>query len=101
MKLTLRIRELRKEKGLTLEVLADVVGVSKPHLSGIERGLKNLNNRLIESIAKALDVQPFELFLTNEDVKAMEFVKAISKMDPSNLEKAEQYLDFLHSQESV
>lgn len=63
MKLTIRIRELRKSKGWTLEELAGRVGISSPHLSEIERGKKNLNNHLIERIARSLGVEHHELFV--------------------------------------
>jgi transcriptional regulator with XRE-family HTH domain len=59
--LTLRIRELRKERGLTLAQLAGEVGISIPHMSQVERGVKNVNNHLLERIAGALRVQPYQL----------------------------------------
>ena len=61
MQLTLRIRQLRKSKGLTLSELASKIGVSAPHLSEVERGKKNLNNHLIERLAVALEIPPTEL----------------------------------------
>lgn len=67
MELQLRIRELREAKGWTLERLAGIVGVSVPHLSGVERGVKNVNNHLIIKISKALAVQPHELFARPSD----------------------------------
>lgn len=54
MKLNLHIRELRKNRGLTLAQLADMIGTSVSHLSEIERGIKNINNHLIERLAGAL-----------------------------------------------
>lgn len=61
MGLELRIRELRKRRGLTLAALADKVGVSIPHLSEVERGKKNLNNHLMVRISTALHVEPRDL----------------------------------------
>jgi transcriptional regulator with XRE-family HTH domain len=61
MQLNLRIRELRKERGLTLADLAGKVGVSTPHMSEVERGKKNLNNHLLERISEALGVHPTQL----------------------------------------
>lgn len=58
MGLTLNIRQIRKGKGLTLEQVADKIGVSVPHLSGVERGKKNLNNHLMTRLADALGVAP-------------------------------------------
>lgn len=61
MGLNIRIRELRKDRGLTLEQLASKIGVSTPHLSEVERGKKNLNNHLIERLALALGVPHSDL----------------------------------------
>ena len=62
MALKLRIRELREAHGWSLDTLASKVGTSAPHLSQVERGVKNLNNRLIDALARELGVEPFELF---------------------------------------
>jgi transcriptional regulator with XRE-family HTH domain len=62
MSLNLHIRELREARALRISDLAEMVGVSTPHMSGVERGKKNLNNHLIERIATALNVPPETLF---------------------------------------
>jgi len=61
MNLNIRIRQLRKAKGLTIKQLAEIIGVSTPHLSEVERGKKNLNNHLLVRLAAALDAKPSEL----------------------------------------
>lgn len=61
MELMLNIRDIRKARGLSLAQLAERVGVSSPHMSGVELGKKNLNNHLIVRIAAALDVDPSAL----------------------------------------
>lgn len=66
MSLKLHIREIRKAQGLTLATVAGRVGISVPHLSGIERGDKNLNNHLMERISSALGVQPTDLISGDE-----------------------------------
>ena len=66
MELSLRIRDYRKDRGLTIAELADMIGVSTPHLSEVERGLKNVNNHLLIRLSKALDVSPSDL-LAEED----------------------------------
>jgi len=67
MALNLRIRELREARKWSLETLASKIGTSVPHLSQVERGVKNLNNRLIDALARALDVEPFELFAPRQE----------------------------------
>lgn len=61
MPLTINIRQIREDRGYTLEDVADKVGVSIPHLSNVERGKKNLNNHLLTRIADALGVHPAAL----------------------------------------
>ncbi len=56
-----RIKELRKLRGLTLEVLAERLNASNQHVSHLENGRRRLTVDWIERIAKALDCHPFEL----------------------------------------
>lgn len=49
-----RIRDLRKSKGLTLEQLAELSGVSQPHLSRLESNKRLLLVPVAERIAAAL-----------------------------------------------
>lgn len=62
MAIRLRIRELRKAKGLTLAQAGDLIGISAAHMSEVERGIKNLNNHLMERLATLYGVHPQELF---------------------------------------
>jgi transcriptional regulator with XRE-family HTH domain len=57
-----RVRELRKEKGLSQEELADKAGLHRTYIGMIERGEKNITLTNIEKIAKALDVDIKKLF---------------------------------------
>ena len=52
--LALRLRELRRDRGLSLKALADKSGVSAGMLSEIERGAKNPTVRLAYQISRAL-----------------------------------------------
>jgi transcriptional regulator with XRE-family HTH domain len=54
-----RIRDLRQEKGLTLEQVADVVGVGKSTVRKWETGIiANMRRDKIASLAKALGTTP-------------------------------------------
>lgn len=54
-----KIREVRKEQGLTCEELAERVGLSKSAISRIENGIvKSPKIAIIESIANSLKVNP-------------------------------------------
>ncbi len=56
MDIRLRIKELRKAKGWTGDVLAERVGVSRSYLSEIETGKKTINLPRLLAIASALGV---------------------------------------------
>ncbi len=58
-----RIRLRRKELGITQETLAETLGISPNHLSGIETGTQNPSIRLFADICGALDVTPDYLLL--------------------------------------
>ena len=57
-----RIRTLRKARGLSQEALAELSGLDRTYISGIERGLRNVALRNIEALAQALEVSISELF---------------------------------------
>ena len=57
MQFKLRIKQIRKEKGITLRELSDLSGVSKSHLSSIERNEKEAGYTVVVRIALALKVQ--------------------------------------------
>jgi transcriptional regulator with XRE-family HTH domain len=56
-----RIRELRIERGMSLAALADAAGLSKGHMSSVERGLVLITVGTVVATAEALDVPPFVL----------------------------------------
>jgi transcriptional regulator with XRE-family HTH domain len=57
-----RIRDLRNERGWTLEKLAERSGKHWTYLGGIERGIRNPTVCVLEVIAKALDVPISDFF---------------------------------------
>jgi transcriptional regulator with XRE-family HTH domain len=58
----IRVRQLRTERGLSQEKLAEGAGIHRTYLGGIELGLRNPSLRNIARIAHALDVTIVELF---------------------------------------
>lgn len=63
-----RIRELRMERGLSIATLAASAGLSKGHISSVERGLVLINVNTLVTTARALGVPPFALAMfPNED----------------------------------
>lgn len=57
-----RIRDLRAERGLNQEELAERVGVFRTYMSRIETGVANPTLTMIYALAAALDVTVIELF---------------------------------------
>lgn len=57
-----KIREIRKQQGVSQEGLADLADLDRTYIGGIERGIRNPSLRNIGKIAKALKVKPKELF---------------------------------------
>ncbi len=55
------IRRLRKNKGLSQDVLSGFAGIARTHLTMIENGTKQPNFETIWKIAQALGMSPSEL----------------------------------------
>jgi len=59
-----RLRELRKERGLSQEELAFRAGLHRTYVSSAERGERNVALINIQRLAKALDVDICDLIPT-------------------------------------
>ncbi|MDD5507947.1 MAG: helix-turn-helix transcriptional regulator [Bacteroidales bacterium] len=57
-----RIREIRKEKGISQEELAEKAGLHRTYIGMIERAEKNITLINIERLAIALNVSLNQLF---------------------------------------
>jgi len=57
-----RLRELRKEQGLSQEQLAFRAGLHRTYVGGIERGERNVTLKNIQRLAHALGVDISVLF---------------------------------------
>lgn len=55
------LRRIRKGRGLSQEDFADLLGLHRTYIGGVERGEKNLTLRSIERLADLLGVTPLEL----------------------------------------
>ena len=61
------IRDLRKEKGISQDVLSGFAGIARTHLTMIENGTKQANFETLWKIALALDIRPSELVARIEE----------------------------------
>ena len=58
-----KVRELRKEQGLSQEALAARAGLDRSYMGHIERGEKNITLTKMYQIADALGVSPRDFFI--------------------------------------
>ncbi|MCZ8514343.1 helix-turn-helix transcriptional regulator [Paenibacillus filicis] len=65
----IKIRELRKERGLSQEQLGEKAGFHFSYIGGIERAEKNISLLNLEKIAIALGVGVHELFSYSRNLK--------------------------------
>lgn len=88
-----RITELRLEKGISVNKLANLAGVSQSYLRDIELGNKNPTVEYLSYICDALDVS-LEFFFTekeNED----QLIAAVRKLTPPQRKKLSDFLTSL------
>ena len=55
------IRSYRQRRGLSQEACAEVLGVHRTYMGGLERGERNLTLRSLERIAEQMGVEVEEL----------------------------------------
>lgn len=80
-----RVRMYREAKGLTQEELAVKVGyIAGKNPSGtiskIERGCMEITQSKCADIARALDVEPYQLFMDNNTARLMKYAEGIQKL---------------------
>jgi len=55
------IRSYRQKRGLSQEAFAEVLGIHRTYMGGLERGERNLTLRSLERIAEQMGVEVEEL----------------------------------------
>ena len=75
----LRIKELCKEKGITLNQLAEKIGISQPSISGIATGKQKPAFDTLEKMADALEVTPAELFAPQHLLRKLKNSEILAK----------------------
>ncbi len=65
------IKEIRKQKKLTQEELAEKCGLQTSYLAGVERGDRNITLQTLEKISVGLEVNAKELFELESAIKTL------------------------------
>ncbi|OUL61493.1 helix-turn-helix domain-containing protein [Flavobacterium sp. AJR] len=63
-----RIRELRKEKKISQEALANLAEVDRTYMTKVETGKRNVTVKILDKIINALDTD-FGTFFNNNEFK--------------------------------
>ncbi|QMU63351.1 MAG: helix-turn-helix domain-containing protein [Flavobacteriaceae bacterium] len=66
-KFGLVLKELRLEKGLSQESLANQSDIDRTYISDIEKGERNISLKIIERLAETLQISLSELFKKIEE----------------------------------
>ena len=56
-----KVRELREARKLSQDAFADLAGIDRSYISGIERGVRNFGITHLYTMAKALKAKPQDL----------------------------------------
>lgn len=96
-----RLLNARSMNGLSMQVLADMVGVSKESISRYEKGIMQPDSGNLIKLAKALDVKPDYFFKkTNVELNNVEFrkkaklgSKKASEIKYRVIDRLEKYLE--------
>lgn len=62
VKIGQRLRDLRKQTGLSQEKFSFICELDRTYIASIEQGKRNVSIANIEKIAKALDMSVYEFF---------------------------------------
>jgi transcriptional regulator with XRE-family HTH domain len=82
------IKEIRKRKGVTQVQLAKMIGVSQGAIHKLETGQRGFDLNWMQKIAKALDIEAWELLpkdmQPNISPEEQEILRTIRKIKSSN-----------------
>lgn len=94
-KIGTRIKELRKQRNLSQEKLAEMLEIAQNTLSYIETGNHFCTAETIEKLITALNIEPHELFTFEHFKSNEELIKEINKILEQNPAKITEFYKIL------
>ena len=98
-----RLKQLRREKGITQTELASIIGVQRTTIANWETGVRTPNNNAILSMCRYFDVSPDYLCglvdVRNVVIAPPSFHIDITKLNHRGQEELNQYYEYLISKE--
>lgn len=61
-----RLRNFRTTKGFSQETLAEMTGLDRTYISGLERGKRNPSFLILQKLSRVLSISPNQLFTGGE-----------------------------------
>lgn len=93
----IRILQKRKENGLSQEELSEKLGISKNHLSSIERGIYIPTTKLVIELCNVLGETPDYYLIGKITKEANEILNLLKKLPPKDqtiiLKLIEKYIE--------
>ncbi|WP_154657068.1 helix-turn-helix domain-containing protein [Hugenholtzia roseola] len=74
-----KLRQIRKEKGVSQEDIAEQIGVSRPTYLAMENGKQEFSLQRLEKVVKFLNIDIYDL-IDKKDEKLNQIAKAISEI---------------------
>ena len=96
--MSLRIRQMRQDRGWTQEELAARARMSRSHIAMIENETRPANTLRLNSIAAAFGVRPEELFDGGDD--AAKLVQLLRHLDESDQQIVSQMIRSLAAKQA-
>lgn len=97
------IRELRRNKKMTIDELAEKSSLSGKYLQGVEVGNRNISIKKLNKISNALDIYPDRLLnirsnnLKNSEEKIFAILEKLKKFEENKLDFILSMLDHLNN----
>ena len=94
--LGLRIKELRKKKGLTQDKVAEQAGITGKYMGMIERGEVNVSVKILENLAEVFEVRVADFFVFENQIPPEEIrnelIKLVEEATESELQLLSEFV---------